>query len=187
MSFHPLILQAPKCSNTSGVTVAIMPPGNCCLLYFSFCLSTLLSAATPLTPADDGKMSYSMGGRGRYLGQRCFQCPSQKYDVWSVVCGCITTPRLPAVVDMHPTETIRPDGRNQFMRPYRPTTSLTGQQMVSTVIYKSSTIACRCPAGEGYGQTQTKEGRQAKIARIECEHFQCRDSIKPSPSALTCC
>ena len=124
---------------------------------------------------------YSMGGRGRYQGQRCFQCPSKKYNVWSVVCGCITTPRLPAVVDMQPTETIRPDGRNRFVRPYWPATSLTGQLMVSAVIYKSSTIACCCPAGEGYGQTQTKEGSQAKITRIECEHFRLALSQAPAP------
>ena len=55
--------------------------------------------------------------------------------------------------------------------------------MVFTVISKSSTIAGRCPAGEGYGQTQMKEGRKAKFARIECEHFRCRDSIRSSPGA----
>ena len=37
--------------------MTIMPPGICCLLYFSFFLSDLLFGAAPLTPADDGKMS----------------------------------------------------------------------------------------------------------------------------------
>ena len=41
----------------------------------------------------------------------------KKYDVRSVVCGCLATPRLPAVVDMQPKETIRPDGQNRFVRP----------------------------------------------------------------------
>ena len=127
---------------------------------------------------------YSMGGRGRYQGQHCFQCLSKKYDVWSVVCGCITTPRLPVVMDMQPTETIRPDGRNRFVRPYRPTTSLTGQQMVSTVIYKSSTIACHCPAGEDYGQTQTKEGRQAKSQELSANTSDVGMALSQAPAPL---
>ena len=56
--------------------------------------------------------------------------------------------------------------------------------MVSIIICKSSTIAGRCSAGEGYGQTLTKEGRQAKFARIECEHFDVGIALSQAPVPL---
>ena len=79
--FYPSIPKAPKCSITCGVTVAIMPPGNCCFLYLSFFLSALLYAAAPLTPADDGKMSLLHGWAREISRSTLFPMSESKHSM----------------------------------------------------------------------------------------------------------